>query len=526
MLDPTSWQRKALDRGKATACLSYDQILKSIAVNARWMPRKVDWQQSFLYFDGIDDPFRSMDFYVDGRLMRATTASVLRIDEGEYRSAVATGRALIARLKAENLLVDRLDDNTSLRPWESYRQKYVVNAGTGSGDTAWQRDPMLTSTDVRVNDPSRFLTEYPIQGDIWSGRAGQSLVNLPIPRRGNGEVFIGPAFWNNVASREDCYPVSRMCDDMTEALAVIVRLHRAANTHPGMSPALFFGMRSPDWSTFLQQPITTDVGTNGTLASQCIGRPTANGTLTGEGFFRGVQWVERSIGYFPSRFALPGDYSSEPGAWDFNINGPANALWRRSAASRQRKYWMDGSAEVTTADAVVDYAQIMNLLAYFVNLPPHVTLHSAMYFHNFLFRTSYQQVEAPYGTSFAQYRQRLNAEYAATSQATAIEKAASGFDMAGTPVSLEGQTVKSLVVAIGAIALGAPLAVVGAGALALGLMAVGAMIEEINRAPYRYNPDPGKSVLRDQWRGGLGTNFWRYYTPDTVTRSRPCIVYE
>lgn len=514
MLAPTSWQRKALDRGKATAGLSYDQILKSIAVNARWMPRKVDWQQSYDYFDGIDDPFRAIDFHVDGRLMSATTASVLRIDEGEYRSAVATGRALIARLMAENLLVDRLDDNTSLRPWESYHQKYLVNAGTGSGDTAWQRDPLLVRTDVRVNDPTRFLTEYPIQGDMWWGRASQSLINLPIPRRGNGEVFIGPAFWRNVASREDCYTMQRMCDDMTEALAVIVRLHRAANTHPGMSPALFFGMRSPDWS-----------GTVTDVAALGFGAATAVGGNTGEGYFRGVPWVERGISYFPSRFALPSDYSCDPGAWDFNINGPANALWRRSATSRQRKYWMEGSSEMTTADAVVDYAQIMNLLNYFVNLPPHVTLHSAMYFHNFLFRTSYQQVEAPYGTSFAQYRQRLNAEYTATSQATAIEKAAQGFDLAGTPVSLEGQTVKSLAVAMAAVALGGPITA-GLGMLGLGLMAIGAMIEEMSRAPYRYNPDPGRSVLRDQWRGGLGTNFWRYYTPDTVIRSRPCIVYE
>ena len=526
MLDPTAWQRRALDRGKATAGLSYDQILKSIAVNARWQPRKVDWQKSYEYFDGIDDPYRTMDFMVDGRLHQATTASVLRIDQAEHDSAASSGRALLARLIADGVLVDSLNANAALRPWESYHQQYLLNGGTGRGDFAWQRDPMLTNTDTRVNAPSRFLTEYPIQGDMWNGTRSQSLINLPIPRMGNGEVFIGPRFWNFAGTGDSSYPMNRMLDDMTEALATIVRLHKSANTHPGMSPALFFGMRSPDWTALLNEALRDETGASaGTLRSHMIGSAYANGELRGEGYFRGVQWVERSIGYFPSRFALPGKYDVDPALWDFTIAGPSNALWRASATSRQRKYWIEGPSESTTADCVVDFTQIMNLLQYFVNLPPQVTLHSAMYFHNFLFRTSYQQTDVPYGTAFAQYRQKLSAEYAATSQATALEKAASGFDMSGTPVSLEGQTVKSLAVAIAAVALGGPIGAT-AGVLAVGLMAIGAIIEELSRAPYVYNPDPGKSILRDQYRGGLNTNFWRYYTPDTVINSRPCIVYQ
>lgn len=529
MLDPTAWQRRALSRVKATAGLSYDQVLKSIAVNARWQPRKVDWQQSYSWFDGLDDPFRDVDFFVDGRAQRASTASVLRINDGDHSRAVADGRALIARLTASNLLVGSLADNESLRPWERYRDAYRLNAGTGRGDHAWARDSFLTTTDVRVNDPKRFLTEYPIRGDLWNGSASQSLVNLPIPRNRSGDVFIGPGFWNFAGSGESVYSLARMVDDMTEALAIIIRLHRAANAHPGMSPAVHFGTRSPDWTAFLDQPVQVDGrGERLSFRSQLIGA--ATGTATGraraESPFAGVPWVERSIGYFPSRFALPSDYSVEPSAWDFRIMGPSNGLWRSSAVSRQRKFFTDGSSEVTTADAVVDYAQIMNLLNYLIGMPPHVLLHSCMYFHNYLFRTSYNQVDAQYGTNFAEYRQRLNAEYQATSQATALEKAATGFDMSSTPVSLEGQTVQSLAVAIAAVALGAPIAVAGAGLVAVALMAVGAIIAEISRQPYVYRPDPGKSVLRDNWRAGLNNNFWRYYTPDTVINSRPCIVYE
>lgn len=527
MLDPTAWQRRAYSKGKAIGGLSYDQLLKSIAVNAKWQPRKVDWKQSYDYFDGLDDPYREIDFYVDGRMHSASTASVLRINQGDHNAAVATGRALLARLKASGLLVDTLDANEAARPWEAYRNTYRLNAGTGRGEFTWLRDPMLVTTDVRVNDPARFLTEYPIKGDFWNGSAAMSLQNLPIPRVGPSDVvYIGPSFWNFAGSGENVYSTSRMVDDMTEALACIIALHKSSNAHPGMSPALNLGMRSPDWSAWLGETLReSDSSFTTTRAASLFGRATAVGALTGESHFAGVNWVERGIGYFPSRFALPSAYDCEPSAWDFDIRGPSNALWRASAASRQRRYAEDTTAETTTADAVVDYAQIMNLLAYFVELPPHVLLHSCMYFHNFLFRTSYLQIEEPYGTSFAQYRQRLNVEYSATSQASAIEKASQGFDFSGTPNSLEGQTVKSLAVAIAACAAGGPIgAVFGIGALAL--QSIGAMIEEMNRAPIAYRPDPGRSLLRDRWHSGISNNFWRYYTPDQVINSRPCIVYE
>lgn len=523
MLDPTAWQRRALSKAKATGPLAYSQLLKSIAVNSGWSPRNVDWQQAYQWFDGLDSPYNEVDFFADGTLHSVSTASVLRINEGEQRAARADGRALLDRLIASGHLVTSLNENVALRPWETYRQQYLLNAGTGSGLTQWVRDPLTRSTDPRINAPERFLTEYPIQGDLWNGSRDQSLTNLPIPRRGGSQVFIGPSFWRFTG--EGRYTMEQMADDMTEALAIIVRLHKSANTHPGMSPALFFGTRSPDWTDLLQQNVTVaGFGETTTFARQLINLPSSVGSSRGEGYFAGVPWVERSIGYFPSRFFLPMTYDTDPSDWDFRIMGTSNELWRQSASSRQRR-WATLDAEATTADAVVDYAQIFNLLEYFVELPPQVTLMSAMYFHNFLFRTSYLQVGAPYGTNFAQYRQRLNAEYRATSNATAAEKALSGFDFTNSPTSLEGRTVFSLALALAAFAYGAPAGIVG-GIIALGLTGIGALIEDMSRDPPRYNPDPGRSLLRDNWRRLQDNNFWRNYTPDTVIRSRPCIIYE
>lgn len=528
MLDPTARVRRFYDGGKAIGQLSYMELLRSLATKAGWLSRDVNWQKSYEYFDGLDDPYRAMDFFVDGRLQQASTASVLRINERGHSLAVGQARELLSSLVDRGILTRELPVALLDRPYERYGAEYRIRAGVpGMGDRGWTRSPFLNHIDPKVNAPNRFLTEFPVTGDFWRGNMRDTVANLPIPRMGGSEVFVGSRFW--IRGREDGYSVPQMIGDMGAALAIIVSLCKAANANPGMSPSIAMGMRTPDFSDYIATWDTgarTDDGGSVSVEEVWLLNTAIRDVRTPAAI--PVPWMERSLTYIPTRFAYPSNYNRTPDAWDFTILGPSNALWMRSANSLQRQIYVGDFEGLTTADAITDFAQIMNLLSYFAELPPHVNLHSCMYFHNYLLRQSYQQIGRPYGTSLEQYRLSLGAEYSATSQATAMNKAAQGFDFTHSPASLEGATVRSLAVALGAVVFGGPL-VAGAGLLAMALFSIGALIADMNR-DRTYTPDKGKSLLRDRYinkaRGALDTNYYRYFTPETVLESRPCIIYE
>lgn len=508
MLDPTTFTRRLLDRGKATTGLSYDQILKSLSVNAAYDKHHVRWAKSYEYFDGLDDPYRTMDFYVDGVMQHATTASVLRIDEVEQKAAVRSGNSLLASLRTRGLIVPNLDENIANRGYETYHRKYLENYGH-----SWVADSRLAYTDVRMNDPSLWITEFPIAGDYWTGNRTDNLINLPIPKKVTDPVYLGPQFWN--VDRVDGYRTNQLMDDITEALAIIVRLHRAANCNLAMSPALNFGMRNADFSALL--PVGSDAR-NGNYNQVRI-------AYVNQGGGGGVQIGGTRSGEFLYNDTLP------PESIDFIVSAYGTSpLLNYSMDTRQRRlnFFPSGSgnpATLYTYDIATDYAQIMNLLAYFISLPPHVLVHSCMYFHNYLFRTTYNFVGQPYGTSFANYRQHLAAEYSATAAANVSPLDLSTFSFSSTENTLAASTVMSLPVA----ALGMSLGLVNpaVGMIAMGLTAIGMMIADLTREPRP--PDPRMIAfarLCDVKSHGLNTNYWRWHTPQNVINSRPVIRYQ
>lgn len=508
MLDPTTLTRRLLDRSKATAGLSYDQILKSLSVNAKYDKRHVRWAKSYEYFDGLDDPYRTMDFYVDGDMQHATTASVLRINEPEQRAAVRDGNELLANLRTRGLIVPNLDDNVANRGYETYHRKYLENYGH-----SWANDSRLAYTDVRMNDPARWITEFPIAGDYWSGNRSDILTNLPIPKLVGNPVYLGPNFWNT--DRDTGYHTNQLMDDVIEALAIIVRLHRSANCNMAMSPALNFGMRGSDFSALLigGSDAANDSYQQVKLAS--ISQGGGGGTVIGGS----------RNGEFIFNDTLP------PETIDFSISAYGyDPLMNASMDTRQRRlnFFPAGSgnrATLYTYDVASDYAQIMNLLSYFISLPPHVLLHSCMYFHNYLFRTTYNFVGQSYGTSFANYRQHLASEYAATAAATVSPLDLSTFSFSNTSNTLAASTVMSLPVA----ALGMSLGLVNpaVGMIGMCLVAIGMVIADLTRTPRP--PDPRMvafATLCDVKSHGLRTNYWLHHSPQTVINSRPCIIYE
>jgi hypothetical protein len=506
VLDPTTLTRRLLDRGKATTGLSYDQILKSLSVNAAYEKRKVRWAQSYEYFDGLDDPYRTMDFYVDGVMQHATTASVLRINEAEQLAAVRDGNTLLADLRTRGLIVPNLDDNIVNRGYETYHLKYLENYGR-----SWVNDSRLAYTDVRMNDPARWLTEFPIKGDCWNGNLSDALTNLPIPKKVTDPVYLGPQFWNT--NRDGGYATNQMMDDITEALAIIVRLHKSANCNMAMSPALNFGMRGSDFSSVIPNPPSRS-SYDGLYFRQHkvanIIQGSSSGTIIG-----GPRNGEFVYGSTIPPESL--DFTILPYGYDPLLNASMN--------TRQRRIGSAGTSTIIDAyDIATDYAQIMNLLAYFISLPPHVLIHSCMYFHNYLFRTTYNFIGQPYGTSFANYRQLLAAEYAATAAATVSPLDLSTFGFSNTSNTLAASTVMSLPVAALAMSLG--LVNPAVGIISGMLIAVSMMIADLAREPPPRDPRlVANDVLCDVKANGLNTNYWRNHNSQTVINSRPVIRY-
>lgn len=190
--------------------------------------------------------------------------------------------------------------------------------------------------------------------------------------------------------------------------------------------------------------------------------------------------------------------------------------------------------EVKCADAMTDFATLVQLARYMRVMPPHVLLHSVMGYHNALLKCSFEFVGVPFSTSLAEYQTRMRVERDAIATLAAnsnVELVGGmgepGFALTVKPpdsvilsdAGLTSATVASLQVGVATCAINPVVGVV-----CLALTGIAILIAELTggRTQALITPyDPSRETLRNKRNAGLRSTFFRGMTPEYVVNASP-----
>lgn len=207
-------------------------------------------------------------------------------------------------------------------------------------------------------------------------------------------------------------------------------------------------------------------------------------------------------------------------------------------ARRLRDWYLTSKpkCDIRMADAVTDFATIVQLGNFILNVPPHVLLHSVMGFHNALLKLSFEYVGVPYSTNITEYQTKMRIEREGIlnlSRNPALENLSGsselGFALTVKPQDdsvLENAQLRDITVATLQTAMGAAIANPVAGVVCFALVGLAVLIAEItggNAQPLITPRDRSREDLRDKPNGGIRCNWFRGYTPEMIINTIPVL---
>lgn len=190
--------------------------------------------------------------------------------------------------------------------------------------------------------------------------------------------------------------------------------------------------------------------------------------------------------------------------------------------------------DVRMADAVTDFATIVQLARFLYDMPPHVLLHSVMGYHNALMKLSFAFTGVPWSTSLNEYQSMMRRERAAIAEFSNGLQVAGDISEVGYALTvaspdlvvmgdadLKAATVASLQLAIATCAAN-PIA----GVVCLALVGIGVLVAELTggRTQALIIPrDKSREDIRDSGTAGIRCNWFRGYTPEYVVNASPVL---
>jgi len=208
------------------------------------------------------------------------------------------------------------------------------------------------------------------------------------------------------------------------------------------------------------------------------------------------------------------------------------------AIRRLRDWYLTNKVkcDVRMADAITDFAALVQLARFIAYVPPHVLLHSVMGYHNALLKMSFEYCDVPYSTSIVEYQNKMRTEragIAALSQDARYQNLSNsndlGYALTVKPPdsviladeSLRDATVASLSLAAAACAINPY-----AGLACFAIVGCAILVAEVtgNKAQPLITPrDKSRETLRDKRDGGIRSNWFRGVTPEYVINTVPVV---
>lgn len=295
-------------------------------------------------------------------------------------------------------------------------------------------------------------------------------------------------------------------------------------------------------------------------------RPDAGFVLQGQTdqIYRLSASRRRAVFTFSDMFETNGDIMRAPGAEIFRADGWLGDIspnchlsyfqrqsfggWGTDAADyrdlpqivvrRLRDWYLTNKVkcDIRMADAVTDFAALVQLARFIAYVPPHVLLHSVMGYHNALLKMSFEYVDVPYSTSIQEYQTKMRIErsaIAALSQNSRYQNLSNSNDLGYaltvkppdsiilSDEGLRSATVGSLSLAIATCAINPY-----AGVVCIALVGCAILIAELtgNKAQPLITPrDKSRETLRDKRDGGIRSNWFRGVTPEYVINAVPVV---
>lgn len=326
-------------------------------------------------FEGLGDPYREVEFMVEvngRRVPKAySTAQLLMLDrEGWYESKHAI-ESILSNLASSGIV------------------------------TRNRIQPFSSRVDQRVFTPEKFLTEFPWRTGSYDPQNDQILHGLPRPKR---VTFVG---LTPVAYDRSRFPIEAIVGAARGLLAAIEGLHRSSNSNVAFSPAVFMSMSPPDGAkenAFRQSrpPDMTSVIPFTNFNSKRlfdiefgVSNQSCKLALNGPNH---ETWLNslRSGNMYASRIFVP-----HGGGSNFLFNGRTGEPLRPIP---------------DISDAMTDFAELVQLAQFMVDIKSHVLMHSCVMFHQYLLKRGYQNVNVQFGTDFNAVNAQLSQEENARAQ--------------------------------------------------------------------------------------------------------------
>lgn len=192
------------------------------------------------------------------------------------------------------------------------------------------------------------------------------------------------------------------------------------------------------------------------------------------------------------------------------------------------------SCDIRIADAVTDFATLVQLARFIAYVPPHVLLHSVMGFHNALLRLSFEYVGVPFSTSLTEYQAKMRMEREAIAGLAANrdivgDSREPGFALAVKPgglVAIESAELQSATVASLQLAISTAVANPVLGVVCIALAGLTVLIAEIfggRTQPLIIARDRSREDIRDKRDAGIRSNWFRGHTPEMVVNMSPVV---
>lgn len=321
-------------------------------------------------FDGLEDPYHEFEFNVrtaDGRLQprMLSTAQMLSLSREGWNDATSMINRTLNNLKEGGFITDQ-----KTTPWSN-------------------------RIDQRVYQPQLFLNIFPWITAPYTPQPSQVMSILPRPKRVPYLALTQKAY------DPAMLPDQAIIDAMTALRTGIVGLHSSSNSNVCLSPAVFISNSPPQGAKEL------NIRDNGA--------PRSN-----------VRITDYPPDYPPwslqmdKFFTLNSPDSARP---DMVITGPTlSHSWQVSL--QQRKLYIEHYGDIdytftpiefhshtnVCSDAMTDFAQLIALASFLLNVKSHVLMHSCAQFHRMLLERAFQNLNIPFGSDLDQYKLAMESE--------------------------------------------------------------------------------------------------------------------
>lgn len=311
-------------------------------------------QRGMDVFDGLEDPYREVEFMVnvDGRSVpqKYSTAQLLKLSKPAWDEAKAVINSTI-----EGLIAGGIVTRTRQAVWSN-------------------------RIDQRITNPEQFLTIFPWVTAPYTPHPEQVLPYLPRPKRVN-YLALTPVAYDGAR-----FPREALVEAATALAGAITSLHSAANANIGLSPAVFIACSPAQGAK--ENALTQRFS----LKCNRLFQPTQPSAV-----HKGLLIDTSTDSFYESFNRKTLVCVPEDGGFD------------RREFGRLRL----SPAHVTygaTSDALTEFAQLLCLAQFMVDIQSHVLLHSCVMFHQAMLQRTFEILRVPFGTTVPQYVAGIQAE--------------------------------------------------------------------------------------------------------------------